>query len=497
MQRGHLRVMTKGAGMRILLIEDDTKFAADIERMLKAARFNVYTTDLGEEGVDLAKLYDYDIILLDLELPDMSGYEVLRTLRAAKIQTPILIVSDDPDSDSKTKGLSLGADDYLTKPFHRDELVARIQAIVRRSKGAGTETLMEFIEGYLEATMQPVTTAEIRDALLEADIPTKHSSLNWALTNLNTAGRIRRVRRGVYARKRKRRPDEPASGPGPQYRPFGGKLAGIASPPKKKEVRKQADLHRRLKADADILAKSLRRVANRYPELANAAREYCDLLTAELNKVDVTGVWSVGGSLASFSQSYREQNLARTLAEPLEPEIVALLQNVVRQHGAFILGFGEGRDLVERADKFAVDIPRLKEMQATGAAMLDELTENRSLVNDVTRAMHRPIRDSATEFGWASSRVGYSAYLIVRNSVRTMIKFSIGENPNIGVILGFLAGGSSLAGDSNAEFVRTVVPVLQHQGSQLLAFFNHTPEMRAYVEWALEILERDQKDRES
>lgn len=121
--------------MRVLLIEDDSATAQSIELMLNSENFNVYTTDLGEEGVDLGKLYDYDIILLDLNLPDMSGYEVLRHLRVAKVKTPILILSGMAGIEDKVKGLGFGADDYLTKPFHKDELVARIQAIVRRSKG--------------------------------------------------------------------------------------------------------------------------------------------------------------------------------------------------------------------------------------------------------------------------------------------------------------------------------------------------------------------------
>ncbi len=121
--------------MRVLLIEDDIATAESIELMLKSEAFNVYTTDLGEEGVDLGKLYDYDIILLDLNLPDMSGYEVLRTLRLSKVKTPILILSGLAGIEDKVRGLGFGADDYLTKPFHKDELVARIHAIVRRSKG--------------------------------------------------------------------------------------------------------------------------------------------------------------------------------------------------------------------------------------------------------------------------------------------------------------------------------------------------------------------------
>jgi two-component system cell cycle response regulator CtrA len=121
--------------MRVLLIEDDSAVAQSIELMLKSESFNVYTTDLGEEGVDLGKLYDYDIILLDLNLPDMSGYDVLKQLRVSKIKTPILILSGLAGIEDKVKGLGVGADDYMTKPFHKDELVARIQAIVRRSKG--------------------------------------------------------------------------------------------------------------------------------------------------------------------------------------------------------------------------------------------------------------------------------------------------------------------------------------------------------------------------
>src|SRR6202050_2727111 len=120
--------------MRVLLIEDDSATAQSIELMLKSESFNVYTTDLGEEGIDLGKIYDYDIILLDLNLPNMSGFEVLRSLRVSKVKTPILILSGLAGIEDKVRGLGFGADDYMTKPFHKDELVARIHAIVRRYK---------------------------------------------------------------------------------------------------------------------------------------------------------------------------------------------------------------------------------------------------------------------------------------------------------------------------------------------------------------------------
>src|SRR5919112_2131060 len=121
--------------MRILLVEDDAATAAGIELMLKKAGYIVDSTDLGEDGLEIGKLYDYDLIILDLMLPDIDGYEVLRRLRAARVNTPILILSGLSELDNKLKGLGFGADDYLTKPFDKRELIARIQAIVRRSKG--------------------------------------------------------------------------------------------------------------------------------------------------------------------------------------------------------------------------------------------------------------------------------------------------------------------------------------------------------------------------
>lgn len=127
--------------MRVLLIEDDPDTAESIALMLRAEKFVVDTTEFGEDGLEIGKLYDYDIILLDLILPDIEGYEVLRRLRQSRVTTPILIVSGLGELDNKIKGLGYGADDYLTKPFDRRELIARIHAIVRRSKGHADQVI--------------------------------------------------------------------------------------------------------------------------------------------------------------------------------------------------------------------------------------------------------------------------------------------------------------------------------------------------------------------
>jgi two-component system cell cycle response regulator CtrA len=129
--------------MRILLIEDDRSTAASIELALASNGIICDVARSGEEGEDMAKTYEYDLLILDLMLPDKDGYEVLLRLRSAKIKVPILILSGLSSADQKIKGLGFGADDYLTKPFNRGELIARIQAIVRRSKGH-SESVIRF-----------------------------------------------------------------------------------------------------------------------------------------------------------------------------------------------------------------------------------------------------------------------------------------------------------------------------------------------------------------
>ena len=129
--------------MRVLLIEDDNSTARSIELALAAEGIICDTAEVGEEGVEIGRIYDYDIILLDLMLPDIDGYQVLLRLRSAKIKTPILILSGLSSVEQKIKGLGFGADDYLTKPFNKGELIAIIQAIVRRSKGH-SESVVRF-----------------------------------------------------------------------------------------------------------------------------------------------------------------------------------------------------------------------------------------------------------------------------------------------------------------------------------------------------------------
>ncbi|MCC8483599.1 MAG: response regulator transcription factor [Rickettsia endosymbiont of Labidopullus appendiculatus] len=129
--------------MRVLLVEDNSDIASSIELTLASEGIICEVVEFGTEGIEIAKVYNYDLIILDLMLPDISGFEVLLRLRSAKVKTPILILSGITTVDQKIKGLTCGADDYITKPFNREELIARIYAIVRRSKGH-SESVVRF-----------------------------------------------------------------------------------------------------------------------------------------------------------------------------------------------------------------------------------------------------------------------------------------------------------------------------------------------------------------
>ncbi|MBL8556382.1 MAG: response regulator transcription factor [Phenylobacterium sp.] len=121
--------------MHILIVEDNAATARSIELILTAEGHNASVTASGEEAVELAELYDYDAILMDLDLEDVPGTEALREIRAQKLATPVIIVSGSTEVDTKIGALAAGADDYMTKPFHKGELAARINAVVRRSRG--------------------------------------------------------------------------------------------------------------------------------------------------------------------------------------------------------------------------------------------------------------------------------------------------------------------------------------------------------------------------
>ncbi len=146
--------------MRVLLVEDDLTASRGITMMLRSHGAIVDQTDTGEEALELVRHYDYDIMVLDLLLPDMEGYEVVRRMRSSRVETPVLILSGLTRPQAKVKGFGMGADDYITKPFDKAELVARIQAVIRRSKGY-SQPLLKI--GNLQLTL------DSRDVLVDGN----------------------------------------------------------------------------------------------------------------------------------------------------------------------------------------------------------------------------------------------------------------------------------------------------------------------------------------
>ena len=146
--------------MRVLIIEDDKILSKTIEQCI-CSKYDVDRAFDGEEGVMYAENSIYDVIILDLMIPIMNGYEVLSNLRNRKIYTPVLILTAKDDLNDKLKGFKLGADDYMVKPFNREELLARIDAIIRRTSGNYKENFLEFKDLKLDLNNRKASVGDM------------------------------------------------------------------------------------------------------------------------------------------------------------------------------------------------------------------------------------------------------------------------------------------------------------------------------------------------
>jgi len=148
--------------MRVLLVEDDVFALKILEHALENEGMRCDLASTAQEGVDLALTGAADVIVLDLMLPDMDGYSFIKKIRASSVQTPVLILSGLTEAENKVKALSMGADDYITKPFDKSELIARLNAIVRRTKGYAQSRI---VVGSLELNLEE-KTAHVGERLL-------------------------------------------------------------------------------------------------------------------------------------------------------------------------------------------------------------------------------------------------------------------------------------------------------------------------------------------
>ena len=168
--------------MRILVVEDEAKVGSFIRRALEEESYAVDLCGDGPGGLELARDSSYDLIILDVMLPGMSGLQILETLRKEKLKTPVLIVTARAHVDQRVKGLDAGADDYLTKPFAIEELLARVRALLRRGTGEGTGLLQ------IEDLMLNPATREVTRGGQRIDLTSKeYALLEYFMRN---AGRV-------------------------------------------------------------------------------------------------------------------------------------------------------------------------------------------------------------------------------------------------------------------------------------------------------------------
>ena len=285
--------------------------------------------------------------------------------------------------------------------------------------------------------------------------------------------------------------DDLEFGLGPRYEVIDGKLSLSAKIAPAEEVSRQRNIHSRLKISCKRLGRLLAPASNQYPILTEVAYEYEQLLDPRTEELDVSAIWSVGDALSSLSQAYKRQDSRATLSTPLEPDLHGVLDSVVREHGAFVMGFAEARSLIERADQFAMNTAVLEHIRVPGTAILSELSANRELVNDSTLSVHKSILGSVNEAGWATGRAGFAAYLVVRNAISATIRTTIGSEMTL---VGAATLTSILAdayGIPHRDFLINGASVIRAQSQNILAFFAHSREFLDYVTWAINIIERD------
>jgi two-component system OmpR family response regulator len=169
--------------MRILLVEDDEKIASFIHKGLKAAGYAVDQAADGEKGLQLALTEPYDTAIVDIMLPELDGLSLIKRMREQKIRTPVIILSAKGAIDDRVKGLQTGSDDYLTKPFAFSELLARVQALIRRTSGLSEPTSLNVSDLSVNLITREVTrsgkTVELQ--------PIEFSLLEYLMRN---AGRV-------------------------------------------------------------------------------------------------------------------------------------------------------------------------------------------------------------------------------------------------------------------------------------------------------------------
>lgn len=168
--------------MRILIVEDDIRLADNIATMLKHDSYAVDVANSVLEAEDKINSPDYDLVILDWKLPDGSGLDICKSMRAEEVFTPILMLTANSQSEDKVEGLDAGADDYLTKPFNHQELLARVRALVRR-RSSVVMPIITILDLKIDTNLKKVTRGNSEIELS----PREYALLEYLATNMDKA----------------------------------------------------------------------------------------------------------------------------------------------------------------------------------------------------------------------------------------------------------------------------------------------------------------------
>jgi len=256
----------------------------------------------------------------------------------------------------------------------------------------------------------------------------------------------------------------------------------------------QSALHERLRRLCPSLVEATRRVGNTHPGLKAIVEEYADLIARPMDAIDAASLWAVGVGILANRDAFASLPRADVMTEPLEPDHLALLEQVAAVHGAFILGFAQGRELTERADQARLTPEILAAIMPPSRDLLARWRDAGQIVEERTRTFFGAVRAAAIEPSWDTARVGYSAYAVTRNALIGVGKLLLIAN-SIG---GTLVVGAALTGvDPNfVEQTRLWIQFVLDHAQTILSFSEPFPELKTWLAAIIDELARDRAFRE-
>lgn len=318
--------------------------------------------------------------------------------------------------------------------------------------------------------------------ILEEAIAATESSYSM---NVDILVKVPRI--NVYSNIITNPPEPPKIAGGPPFSLSKGKLSWGNILPDKDATVSQASIYSHLKIAVDDLIHAVNKAGNAFPSLLKAIEMYSDVIARPYAELDAVGLWISGQAVLSYERAYREQNVARTLANPLEPSTAAALEQVCNLHSALAMSIRQSRELILESDQNRLDTYELQDIANSGEALLRAVAESSNLIDDKSRAFAVILQDQMHEIGWRSSKQAYTAYIILRNIFHSIVRYSVGSEPNLSTLFGLATASATIYGDTTLEFTRNAVILLKLHSQNILAFFNHSPELRAYIKWALTV----------